>query len=332
MNRTYALVWNPSLAAWTVTDERARRRGKGAGAVLAAALLLPLTAIAADLPSGGQVVSGSGAITRLGVILSDLSYALGEKLEILAAKGKTRTASAFIMQPLLQREALSLKAKLQFDDKHLQDEIGVLYMNSEKRSRVLDYGLQATLREHWLGNATTTLALNWREGSLNIDGSPYTLVGKADQGRFNVLRADLARLQPLTQRLALYVHAQGQWSHDNLDDSEKLYIGGVFGVRAAEQTAAFGDRGWLASAELRYSLSDNWQLVAFADHGQARLNTPSLVYDTAPRRLSAKGFGAMWSTHSWSISTLAGWKMSDHRAQSDTEHSPRLWTQLAYHF
>ncbi|MBU2067457.1 MAG: filamentous hemagglutinin N-terminal domain-containing protein, partial [Gammaproteobacteria bacterium] len=64
MNRTYALVWNPSLAAWTVTDERARRRGKGAGAVLAAALLLPLTAIAADLPSGGQVVAGSGAINQ----------------------------------------------------------------------------------------------------------------------------------------------------------------------------------------------------------------------------------------------------------------------------
>ncbi|SER02621.1 filamentous hemagglutinin family N-terminal domain-containing protein, partial [Pseudomonas cuatrocienegasensis] len=64
MNRTYALVWNPSLAAWTVTDERARRRAKGAGAVLAAALLLPLTAIAADLPSGGQVVSGSGAINQ----------------------------------------------------------------------------------------------------------------------------------------------------------------------------------------------------------------------------------------------------------------------------
>ena len=62
MNRTYVLVWNSSLATWTVTDERARRRGKGAGAVLAAALLLPLTAIAADLPTGGQVVSGSGQI------------------------------------------------------------------------------------------------------------------------------------------------------------------------------------------------------------------------------------------------------------------------------
>ena len=62
MNRTYALVWNPSLATWNVTDERARRRGKGAGAVLAATLLLPVAAIAADLPTGGNVVAGSGQI------------------------------------------------------------------------------------------------------------------------------------------------------------------------------------------------------------------------------------------------------------------------------
>ena len=62
MNRTYALVWNPSLGAWSVADEHARRQGKGAGAVLAAALLLPAMACAADLPTGGQVVAGQGQI------------------------------------------------------------------------------------------------------------------------------------------------------------------------------------------------------------------------------------------------------------------------------
>lgn len=62
MNRTYALVWNPSLGAWSVAHEHARRRGKGAGAVLAMALLLPALAGAADLPSGGQVTAGQGQI------------------------------------------------------------------------------------------------------------------------------------------------------------------------------------------------------------------------------------------------------------------------------
>lgn len=62
MNRTYALVWNPSLATWSVANEHARRRGKGAGAVLATALLLSGGAVAADLPTGGQVVAGQGQI------------------------------------------------------------------------------------------------------------------------------------------------------------------------------------------------------------------------------------------------------------------------------
>lgn len=270
--------------------------------------------------------------SRVGVMVSDLAYELGDELEILAAKGKTQTASAFIVQPLFDSQALSLKARLQYDDKRLHDEVGILRLDSQKRSRVLDYGLSATARDHWLSDATTSLALNWRVGSLNIDGSPYTLVGKADPGQFRVLRASLARLQELGAGLSLYTRAVGQWTNDNLDDSEKLYIGGVFGVRAAEQADAFGDRGWLANVELRYALSDTWQLLAFADHGQARLNTPSLVYDSAPRRLSSKGLGAKWTGRAWSISALAGWKMSHHPAQDDNEKRPRIWGQIAYRF
>lgn len=64
MNRAYALVWNPNNGAWSVADEHARRRGKGSSAVLAASLLLAGSTMAADLPTGGQVVSGSGSISQ----------------------------------------------------------------------------------------------------------------------------------------------------------------------------------------------------------------------------------------------------------------------------
>jgi filamentous hemagglutinin family protein len=64
MNRAYALVWNPRTGGWSVADEHARRHGKGAGAILAASLLLAGPVLAADLPTGGQVVSGSGSISQ----------------------------------------------------------------------------------------------------------------------------------------------------------------------------------------------------------------------------------------------------------------------------
>ena len=64
MNRAFSLVWNPRLRAWCVADEHARRRKAGSGAVLVCALLAPVAGLAADLPTGGQVVSGSGAISQ----------------------------------------------------------------------------------------------------------------------------------------------------------------------------------------------------------------------------------------------------------------------------
>lgn len=62
MNRTYGLAWNPSPGTWSVADEHARRRGKRTGAVLAAALLLSGSALAADLPIDGQMAAGRGQI------------------------------------------------------------------------------------------------------------------------------------------------------------------------------------------------------------------------------------------------------------------------------
>jgi filamentous hemagglutinin family protein len=64
MNRSYALIWNHALGAWAVAHEHARKRGKGAGAVLAISLVLASSAFAADLPTGGQVVAGSGSISQ----------------------------------------------------------------------------------------------------------------------------------------------------------------------------------------------------------------------------------------------------------------------------
>ncbi|CDM42558.1 MULTISPECIES: MBG domain-containing protein [Pseudomonadaceae] len=64
MNRSYALIWNHALGAWAVAHEHARKRGKGAGAILATSLVLAGSTFAADLPTGGQVVSGSGSISQ----------------------------------------------------------------------------------------------------------------------------------------------------------------------------------------------------------------------------------------------------------------------------
>src|SRR5690606_37344021 len=61
----FSTVWNHSLGAWVVTSEHATRQGKRGARRLASVLALSslaLGASAADLPTGGQIVHGSGQI------------------------------------------------------------------------------------------------------------------------------------------------------------------------------------------------------------------------------------------------------------------------------
>jgi len=63
MNRAFSLVWNSRLRTWCVASEFARRHRVGSATLLTFTLLLD-SAVAADLPVGGQLVSGSGTISQ----------------------------------------------------------------------------------------------------------------------------------------------------------------------------------------------------------------------------------------------------------------------------
>jgi len=67
MNRIFRTLWSHSLQAWVVTSELAKSGGKrGGGRAVGLLLLAPLGAGAANLPSGGAVVSGSGHLSSTG--------------------------------------------------------------------------------------------------------------------------------------------------------------------------------------------------------------------------------------------------------------------------
>ncbi|QDD89915.1 YDG domain-containing protein [Pseudomonas oryzihabitans] len=67
MNRIFRTLWSHALQAWVVTSELAKSGGKrGSGRAVGLLLLAPLGAMAANLPSGGTVVSGSGHLSSTG--------------------------------------------------------------------------------------------------------------------------------------------------------------------------------------------------------------------------------------------------------------------------
>lgn len=100
------------------------------------------------------------------------------------------------------------------------------------------------------------------------------------------INPSVVRLQRLTDRISLYGQVQGQWSDGNLDSSEKISLGGAYGVRAYPEGEAQGDQGYVANVELRYALTEIAQLFTFVDHGEVLLNK-----DTWVRRKPPQSFG-----------------------------------------
>jgi len=273
--------------------------------------------------------------TQVGVAHSDMDYQLGKDFEDLDAHGNARITSIFALQPLVRSRDFSLYGQLQFDDKRLKDDIDQFDQKSDKRARVTIASLTGNSRDTLLGGGVNSFALAWSQGRLNIDGAAAQ---RADDltagtaGRFHKLNPSLVRLQRLSERFSLYTQLQGQWADGNLDSSEKLYLGGAYGVRAYPQGEASGDQGWLANVELRYALNEAWQLSTFADHGQVRLNKNTWIDEDNHRSLSGAGVGARWAAHGWQISAVAAWRLGNADAESDVSRTPRVWAQVVRAF
>lgn len=273
--------------------------------------------------------------TQVGVAYSDMDYELARDFDDLDAHGNARITSAYAIQPLVRGRDFSLYAQLQFDDKRLKDDIDLFDNKSDKRSRVIIASVNGNSRDKFLGGGVNSFSLSWSQGSLNIDGELNRLIDKltADtQGRFDKINPSIVRLQRLSNRFNLYTQLQGQWSKGNLDSSEKFSLGGAYGVRAYPQGEASGDQGWLANIELRYALTQAWQLSSFVDHGRVRLNKDTWSDGGNHRNLSAAGVGASWVSHGWQINTVAAWKLGNADPQSDVNRSPRVWAQVVRYF
>lgn len=270
--------------------------------------------------------------TRLGLVLADMSYRIAKDLEVLDAHGAARTASGFVIQPLIRSSALNLQARVQYDKKRLNDDIDLLSIRSKNHTQVLTYSLSGDSRDGVLGGGSNGFSLSWSEGRVDVEGLPYTLNGSTGSGRFGLSRFNLMRLQHLSGKLNLFAQVQGQWTHASLDDSEKLYLGGAYGARAYPANDGPGDRGWLANLELRYALARAWQVATFVDHGESRLNGSSWIQEQTRQTRSAAGVAARWATERWHFSVVSAWKVGHTVAQSEGDRSPRVWAQAVHAF
>ena len=198
----------------------------------------------------------------------------------------------------------------------------------------------------WGGGGVTNGQLQWTLGDLDLAGSPNQAAVASTtraEGRFQKLRLSLSRTQNRAETVSLVASVNGQLASKNLDTSEKLFAGGVGGVRAYPTSEGSGDAGYVATLETRWQFASRWQVSAFVDQAQLKVNEDNAfsgaAIDNHPTYRGA-GVGLSWQgpvnsvwRATWSRRSGANPNPKPNGSDQDgTLTLDRVWLSAAFQF
>lgn len=309
-----------------------------------------------DVASLRYLTSGSGLhygrasyqlqITDLtvGVAYAYLRYRLGREFEPLDAHGSANIASIFASYPLIRSRGTNLRLVGGVDYRIFRDEVDATSSTSKREATVGMIGLTGDHRDELLGGGWTSFSLMLSVGDLSIKTPVVEAIDRLTartSGAYGKLAFELAREQAIAGPLSLYGELRGQLASNNLDSSEKMGLGGAYGVRAYPQGEAYGDQGFIATLEARLRLATldapiggELQAVAFVDHGSIWLNQDPWSPGDNNRTLSAAGVGLNWhgGEDGFVVRTAYAFKLGNEKATSAPDKSGRFWFQLTKFF
>ncbi len=275
----------------------------------------------------------------IGVAYARLDYRLHREFAALGAHGSADIASVYASYPLIRSYNSNLSLTGGVDYKIFEDDIDSVAARSNKHSTVGFAGLVGDSRDHIGGGGANTYSVIVSGGDLDIRSPDVraldALTGHTDGG-FAKVNLAAARVQHLTGPLSLYVAARGQVASKNLDISEKMELGGISGVRAYPEGEAYGDDGYIATAELRYDLArltrgipGDFQLFGFIDNGGVTYNHNRYLAGSDHTNLSGGGGGISWAGPGNFLARVSyAHRIGDTRVVSQPDHAGQVWFQI----
>lgn len=275
----------------------------------------------------------------LGVAYAHIRYQLGREFERLDADGSADIATLYASYPLIRSRDANLYALAALEAKWFEDRVGLVSSRSNKKSRVATLGFSGDSHDSFGGGGSTNVSGGWTFGELDIQSllerAADALTARRN-GAFNKLEFGAARLQTVSGPLALYGAIRGQLAFDNLDTSEQMELGGAYAVRAYPEGEAYGDQGYVATAEARLALSQLFggfpgtlQAIAFIDVGTVKFaHRPWFAGNNAAHR-SGIGGGLIWAgPENFLLKASYAHKLSDAPALSEPDRPGRFWFQI----
>jgi hemolysin activation/secretion protein len=278
-----------------------------------------------------------------GVAYSWLGYELGKEFSYTGATGTARIASLYGSYPLIRSRNTNLYAGLAFDHKTFQDKnpTDLTMPVADKEAQVLTASLRGDHRDSLGGGGLSSYSLAWSAGNIDLQTPElqdrYALAQTS--GHFNKLGFSAMRLQSVTDSVSLYAGINGQVASKNLDVSEKMELGGMYGVRAYPEGEAYADQGYVLTLEARlrlptpYQFPGQMQLIGFVDTGSVTLHKNPWDSGDNRRTLSGAGVGLNWSdANNFMVRAFYARKLGNETATSAPDKSGRFWIQAVKYF
>ncbi len=246
----------------------------------------------------------NGLGTRLGGSGSALRYVLGDSLSAIGGHGLASVASLWVKQPFVRSQSRNVYAQFQLDGLWLNDIVDTA--NTQKNRKLINtsFSLNGDVRD-LVPQGLTSWKASVSAGKLTFLNSAAQLADSdtaQTQGNFVKYNAWTNHLQILTAKDTLYVALLGQAASTNLDQSQKMTVGGPASVRAYATGAVSGDNGALMTVELRHLLDGpvwgaegRWQVMAFVDSARLSINKTPWTSSINQATLSGGGIGLVWA-------------------------------------
>jgi hemolysin activation/secretion protein len=219
---------------------------------------------------------------RAGLHASNMNYeVISGSISSIKANGTATTSGWDISYPLLRSQLSNINWTASYDYKQFENNPSNLIYSIN----VYSSALSATQIDSWAGGGMNSQTMSVTSGRTSKDG------------RYSKLNLNASRLQSLTAEWSVLATGGAQFTQNNLDSSEKLYLGGATGVRGYPSGEAGGSEGNTFSLELKRRINNELTLGAFYDYGRVKVNHDNNLSSPANPNsydLQAYGFALDW--------------------------------------
>jgi hemolysin activation/secretion protein len=269
---------------------------------------------------------------RAGVGYSRVNYELNDSFE--GALGTADVVDASLSYPLVRSRDLNIVGRLSAEHKKLYDEF--FDESSDKRITAATAQVSFESRDGLWGGGYNGGFAGLMFGRLRTSATVQDSIDTTTLGGFTKLTGQATRLQSLTQNFSLYVGIAGQAASQNLDNAEKMTLGGPRGVRSYPAAEAPSDQGAILNTEVRWWVNPQWSTFLFYDlgHGRAR-KEPGASLDDNTRTLHGTGLGLQYTNPElFTLKATLGVRGKSEPVLSDTDDTGRslLLVQIQHSF